>query len=41
VRNPQDTIKTALMPLIVLMLISLATTSFGEPADQLANLMAV
>jgi hypothetical protein len=41
VRNPQDTIKTAIAPLLVLMLISLATTSFGAPADQLANLLAV
>jgi len=41
VRNPQDTFKTAMMPLIVLMIISLATTSFGAPENQLANLLAV
>jgi len=41
VRNPQDTFKTAMMPLIVLMIISLATTSFGAPESQLANLLAV
>lgn len=41
VRNPQDTIKTAMMPLLVLMVISLATTSFGSPESQIANLLAV
>jgi len=33
--------KTALVPLLVLMLFSLATTSFGSPDAQLANLLAV
>jgi len=33
--------KTAILPLLVLMFISLATTSFGGPEDQLANLLAV
>jgi len=36
-----DTIKTVLVPLLLLMLISLATTSFGEPSEQLENIIAV
>lgn len=41
VRNPQDVIKTVIVPLLILMFLSLATSAFGDPVLQLANLIAV
>lgn len=34
-------IKTVILPLLILMYLSLGTSSFGQPASQLSNLIAV
>lgn len=41
IRSPENIHKIAVLPLMLLMIISLATTSFGDFQSQMGNLLAV